>query len=435
MARASITRRLAIGLSIGTAILWLCAAAIALSVLTDEVGEAFDDTLQQSAFRLLPLALHDLREPEERNERRIPVAEGQPDANFIYYVHGPDGRPVLVSDDMPAELVPDVAPDGFFDVEGRRAYSLSDHRSGFGIVLIETDGRRNEVFRESAGALLWPLAGLVPLIAVGIWAAVRLAMRPVEKLRREIAERGERNLSGISSHGHPAELAPIADEVARLLDRLRTALDAERAFAAMSAHELRTPIAGALAQTQQLARELEEHPEAKRLKTVEQALKKLSELSENLLRLSRLQAGFAKSEEVHDVLPVLRLLLRDAPEAELIVGEDADTHIAIDLDAFGVVMSNLLRNAKVHGAEGDKTRIVCGPGRIIHVSNAGPVVTPELLGQLGAKFVRGDTKANGTGLGLALVKTVMDETGGRLELLSPRSGHEDGFEVRLIWPD
>lgn len=434
----SITFRLALLLGLSTLLLWLGAAAIAALVLKHELTETFDDTLRQSALRLLPLAVHDLREKEDHEEReefRVPGFDGFETENFGYLIRDKRGRTRLVSGNMPPESAfPDPIPSGFFEVDGRRALSLRERKRGYSIVLVETGDHRKTVLMDAAGALLLPLAALLPLIGLGIWMTVRIAMRPVERLRREIAERGHTNLEGIDIEGHPKELAPIANEVASLLDRLRSALDAERAFSAMSAHELRTPIAGALAQVQQLSEELANLPQRARAQSVEAALKNLSALSENLLRLARLEAGFARADRETDLMPILKFLLRDAQDVSLSIHPDADLTIAINPDAFSIVISNLLENARRHGGDEALISVTAGPGKKLAVANTGKVVAAETLRKLGEKFVRGETQARGTGLGLALVKTIADQTGGTLTLASPRHGHADGFEVILSWP-
>src|SRR5690606_20027179 len=164
---------------------------------------------------------------------------------------------------------------------------------------------------DAISALGLPLLALLPLMAGGVWLAMRLALRPLEVLRRDIGKRDSRNLQPLLSDGHPAELAPIAEAVEALMSRLKSALDAERSFAARSAHELRTPIAGALAQTQQLAAELGNGPGATRLVEIEAALKRLATLSEKLLQMARIEAGFAKSDVETDLLPVLTMVVRD----------------------------------------------------------------------------------------------------------------------------
>ena len=135
--------------------------------------------------------------------------------------------------------------------------------------------------------LVWPLAVFLPVSLFGIWALVGYALRPVLDLQAEIEARGRGNLSPIAALALPAEIGPVADAVNRLIIRLRRALEAERSFTANSAHELRTPIAAALAQTQRLLTEVPDGPTHEHARTIETALRQLSRLSEKLLQLAK----------------------------------------------------------------------------------------------------------------------------------------------------
>lgn len=435
----SIALQLALWLSIGTSVFWLGAAAISTTVLQHELQEAFDETLSQSALRLLPLALHDLREPEERR-RSIPGLEDLDDAAFTYFVFDGNGDVVVRAEDAPDDVVVRPTMDGYLDIDGRRAYTISDRRSGLAIVVLEMSDHRQEALSDAASALFWPLTGLLPLIAIGIWLAVRLAMRPLQAFARDVALRDETNLSPLSADGQPAELAPIAREVAALLDRLKAAMESERSFAANSAHELRTPIAGALAQTQRLALDLGDHPARKRVQDVERSLRHLSNLSEKLLQLARLEAGFARSAELVDLHPVLDLVVHDFQTAQatkdrirLDVEKDADLQARITADAFAIALRNIVQNALTHGSQESKVVVKATAGPTITVQNLGPIVAPDVLGQLGNRFVRGQTSAGGTGLGLSIVKAIIDQTGGRVTFASPIPGGDGGFQVRLAF--
>ncbi|WP_051332802.1 sensor histidine kinase [Cucumibacter marinus] len=440
--RPSIAIRLAVGLALGTALLWVGAAAIAAYVLQGELNEAFDESLKQSAFRLLPLAVHDLREPEDREERdeyRVSRLEDD-EAFFTYAVRDRSGRIVVAAEDAPDGLSQLTAREGFADIEGKRAFTLTDRRSGYSIIMVERTNHRSEALRDSVITLTWPLAGLIPLILAGIWFAVRLAMRPVERLKTDIEKRDGRDLSPPSTDGHPAELAPIAEAVAGLLDRLRAALDAERAFAASSAHELRTPIAGALAQTQRLAVEIGDHPAKGRIEDIEKALRHLSDLSEKLLQLSRLEAGFARSDKPVDLRPALDIVIGDLgrlpdhpKRVALTVTPDARLTARMDADAFAIALRNLIENALKHGAAGSVVAVTADT-ETISVVNDGPVVPADQLAMLGEPFVRGETAASGTGLGLAIVRSIMEQSGGRLTLHSPAAGRTDGFEAVITLP-
>ena len=130
---------------------------------------------------------------------------------------------------------------------------------------------------ESGLSLFLPLAALVPISVVVIWFTVGRALAPIDELSREIGRRDGGNLDPLPAAALPTELAAIASSVDRLLDRLRHAIDAERAFASNSAHELRTPVAGALAQIQRLIAEVPDGPTRTRARQVEASLTDLAD--------------------------------------------------------------------------------------------------------------------------------------------------------------
>jgi two-component system, OmpR family, sensor kinase len=454
----SIALRLALGLTAGMALLWIGAAAISVGVMQHRLDEARDEGLRQSALRLLPLALHDLRErhgivgrflgaldhddgDDDEDDRMVADAGAVHDPVFTYLIRNPAGEIVLRDEDVPDEVLSLLPPEGFGDLNGRRTFGLVDPRSGYAIAIIETTDRRMTALRDNIVALGLPLLALLPLMAGGVWLALRLALRPLEALRQDIARRDSRNLEPVGSDGHPAELAPIAEAVGALLSRLKSALDAERAFAARSAHELRTPIAGALAQTQQLATELGNGPGAARLREIEAALKRLSKLSEKLLQLARVEAGFARSDTAINLLPALKMVERDISATSLWrdrvtleTGGQTSLTAAIDPDAFSIALRNRVENGLKHGAPDGPVRIVLGQGGTLRVINEGDVVPAADLARLGQPFVRGDTAADGSGLGLSIARTILEQAGGSLTLHSPATGTVSGFEAIIELP-
>lgn len=462
MKRRSIAVRLAVWLSIAMLVFWLGGAAISTVVLRNELEQAFDETLRQSAFRLLPLANRDVRnnargrdpvprlgrEDDNRGSGKRedrPLPRGNEIApqieSFTYVVFDRYGVVQLRAEDAPTLLPVLPAADGLLVVDGHRAFKSTDRRTGTGILVLETTNARDEALWAAVAGLLWPLAALLPLVALGIWQAVRVALQPVKRLSRDVAQRSGTNLTPLDDDDQPAELAPIAREIEALLGRLRAAMEAERTFAASSAHELRTPIAGALAQTQRLARELGDHVAAPRLREIEHALRGLSDLSEKLLQLSRLEAGFARSDEVVELAPVLDLVLRDFEAQSATRGRvqlewrpGAQLAQRINPDAFAIALRNLIQNALIHGAPQGTVLVEAGPGAVVTVRNHGPIVPPDMTARLTERFARGATRASGTGLGLAVVATIMQQVGGQLLLRSPAAGWPDGFEASLRFP-
>ncbi len=457
--RPSIALRLALGLTTGMALLWIGAAAISVSVMQHELNEAYDDSLEQSAQRLLPLAVHDLRErgdggrlivgaddeggdDDDRPDTGDDGLSAPPvphDSSFTYVVFDSLGD-IVLRDQQATDLdLPTGVSNGFADLNGQRTFGLTD-RTGFSILIRETSDRRLNGLMDAISALGLPLLALLPLMAGGVWLAMRLALRPLEALRRDIAKRDSKNLEPLLSEGHPAELAPIAEAVGALMSRLKSALDAERSFAARSAHELRTPIAGALAQTQQLAAELGNGPGATRLVEIETALKKLAKLSEKLLQLARVEAGFARSDRQANLLPVLNMVVHDFNASTLWhhrVHVDAAVGglvAAIDPDAFAIALRNLVENALKHGAAGQPVQVIVAAPGAVRITNQGSVVGAADLARLGQPFARGDTAAEGSGLGLSIARSILEQAGGSLSLQSPASGFMDGFEAMMILP-
>jgi len=438
----SITLRLILGLTFGTTLLWGGATAYSTYVSYGELNEAFDRSLVETARRLLPLAIDNV---QERNGEPLAqlndLATGRRDY-LSYQLRNPSGRIVLRAHDAPSLPFADAVQGGFRTVGKYRLVSETDPESGYTITVAETTQGRFEAITGSLLAMIWPLAALIPLTILLIIATVRTALKPVARLSEDIASRNGKNLSPLDISDQPSELRPIAQAVAVLVDRLRAALDAERDFAANSAHELRTPIAGALAQTQRLIIELGDAKDRRRAREVEATLKRLASLAERLLQLARVDAGVGLGDSEVDLVPALDLVVADAMKrlddpARLTYAKPAGATLVarMDLDAFAMAVRNLLDNAANHGAAEGPIEVIVEPPRTLRVRNGGPVVSPDVLDGLTQRFARGHTRHNGSGLGLAIVETIMVQTGGRLTLRSPVPGSDSAFEACLTLAD
>ncbi len=439
MVRSSISRRLILALSGGTVVMWLSATVIASLIMYQGLNEAFDSAQQEAAQRLLRLAVHDVHEREEEHDEPYEVSGAgvaEHDEYLTYQLRDMQGRILLRSHDAPTKPYPAALRTGFVQTETLRIYTEGTINDTMFIQVAEPLAHRHRAINRSALALLAPLALLLPLSAFGVSWIVRRGMRPVVELQQAISRRGGGNLSPIENEGLPEEIAPIADAVDRLLERIRTALDAERAFAVNSAHELRTPLASLLAQVQRLAASLVDKAAKKRVILIEADVKRLHRLTEKLLQLSRADAGVALVSETIDLLPALRLIVdelsRDGTSGNQILfneGGQHKLHARIDVDAFAIVMRNLIENALIHGNKNDPVRVYLEDHKTVHVVNAGPVVPKEKLGELMRRFTRGSSRSEGSGLGLAIADTIMRQAGGYIELQSPAANSEDGFEV------
>ena len=441
----SLKRRLGLGLAAGVTTLWLAGTLSAALILRHEIDEVFDSALQEVAQRILPLAYNEILNSDPRpsattDPQTLPAV--QPHREYItYIVRDGERRILLQSHDADPAAFPTSLQAGFQDASSSRFYTEVAIQGAIVVTAAESIDHRRQAVVEAVGMLLWPLL-LLPLGALGVAALVRYSLRPLAAFQAELEARGRGDLSPVDTGALPAELDPVAASVNRLIARLRRALDAERGFTASSAHELRTPVAAALAQTQRLVAEVPDGPARIRARAVEEALRQLSRLSEKLLQLAKAEGGGFLAEVPHDAVRVLGLVLDDfgrvpAAMARLDVSLPPQGTVLtrMDADALAILARNLIENALRHGAADGPAHVFLTADGLLTVTNGGPAIAPEELTRLRRPFERGATGATGSGLGLAIAGAIAEGAGERLELRSPVPGRPDGFEASIQLPE
>lgn len=432
----SIQTRLALAIGLGVTLIWIAAATVTATILRHEMDEVFDSALQETAQRLLPLAVLDIVERDEQDERSAQQLAmlRQHEEHFTYVVRDAQDRVLIKSHAAVESVFPPFDGIGFRSTPTHRLYSESALRDTVTITVAEPLAQRAKVAREMQLGLGLPLLLVIPLSLATILGAVRLSFRPVRRLRDELATRGAQDLSPVRGADLPSEIGPIARAVNQLLGRLEAAFEAERSFASNAAHELRTPVAGAIAQAQRLRTETTDPKARTRAADIEATLKRLIRLSEKLTQLARAEGGRLRTGRLADLRPILELVAADfdrsAGAGRLVLTLPVEpVRSDIDPDAFGILSRNLIENAVKYGDPDTPVEILLSTGGLLSVSNDGPVVSPETLKTLTARFERGTASGDGSGLGLAIAQTIVDRADGSLTLHSPRLGHETGFNA------
>jgi two-component system OmpR family sensor kinase len=224
-----------------------------------------------------------------------------------------------------------------------------------------------------------------------------------------------------------------------LLQRLGAAFEAERSFAANAAHELRTPLAGAIAQAQRLQSETRDPVAKARASEIEATLKRLTRLSERLMQLARAEGSRLLVDRPADLRPVARILTEEfsrvAGKGRISLALPEQPVMSnLDPDAFAIVFRNLVENALRHGAKDETVDVSLTEQGKLTVSNAGHVVPMEEMARLTNRFERAGKSAEGSGLGLSIVAAIAERIGAKLVLRSPRAGQISGMEVVLTLP-
>ena len=433
---ASLQKQLVYGLTLGIVFFWLLAALASGLVVKHRLDKAFDNAMQEAAQRILPLAVMDILNREEPGppQRVAPLNTLQ--TGFAYLVRDAQGTILLQSFSADPSVFSEQSMRGFATTATHRLYGASALRETLFLQIAEPLGYRRQAVLDATVALLVPLLLLIPASLIGIWMFVHFSLRSVRAYRQAIESRGAGNLSAIPLHGLAEEITPIADAVNRLIERLRRALETERRFTANSAHELRTPLAAALAQVQRLRHDAPAGPLQDRAIQIETSLRELSRLSEKLMQLAKAEGGGVLSETPQDLVVLLSHVVQDLQRAanvpiELTLPPTGSVLSLIDPDAFAILARNLIENALKHGAPDCAIEVDLSENARLGVVNAGTVVPAADLAQLTGHFVRGGSRAAGFGLGLAIVSTIAHGVGAELTFASPATGRADGFEATV----
>lgn len=438
----SLAGQLMLWITVTITLLWLVAVGFGAFVMHDEFGEIFDSALQETAERLVPLVVDDLKHRDDPNDsRRIEATRGPVEEEYLtYQVRDATGRVLLHSHTAAARPFGAPLKVGFWQGEKGRIYTAATMDETIFVQVQDSAAERREATREGSLALLLPVLLIVPLTVTAVWFVVRRVLAPVETLRAAIGEKDGGNLAAIEAAGLPQELKPILRSVNLLLARLRAVLAAEREFTANSAHELRTPIAGALAQTQLLLAGLTDAPARGRARQIEASLQKLARLTEKLLQLARAEAGIGVAQTTFDVADVIGVVVTDFQRASDDAGrirfqsELAGPALREGAaDAFAIVLRNLIENALLHGSADAPVDICLTERGTVRIRNAATPMGEAELAAVRERFARGRTPAAGSGLGLSIADRLLAQMRASLVLSSPIPGRVDGFQAEIVF--
>lgn len=438
--RGTLARRLALLISGGFAAIWLLAVLATALVLKSEQEEMLDLELRETARVLLPVLSRDyLGGAEDFDDLSLTDPQGDEDVEetLVWLLVDRSGEILtqsIVSDAIDRPEGP--VDDGYVKTETHVFYTTPLNAKGlavrFGDPLIE----RFEAYRDSFLAFLVPMLAILPLGYLLVGRIARAALRPLATLRDEIAARDHGRLDPIDAKGQPGEVQAITATLNGFMVRLARSLEGERAFATNTAHELRTPVAVALAQIKRLRAEVT-GTAVRRVERVEDALKRMGRLVARLLQLARADAGIGMSDSPTDIGQLLDLVLEEVrrdpardPRLSVML-PDEPVFSPIDPDAFAIVAGNLIDNAFQHAPEETTVEVSLSPDGALRIRNDGDVVVAETLAELTRRFRTNDGKSNGFGLGLHISDTIARQAGGTLTLRSPAGDRETGFEAEL----
>lgn len=326
----------------------------------------------------------------------------------------------------------------------REAYHFTEMRD---CVLVGCDIAADLARLRQVGWGLVGAGGLVLLLGLGGgWFFAGLALRSVRHIGATAQRISEERLSErIPTAGMDRELGQLADVLNATFARLDAAFARQRQFTADAAHELRTPLAVIISDTQTaLRRERGAAEYRDTIRSCEEAAQKMRRLSDSLLELARLDAGHEQGQRSEadlaaiaaDCIAQLRPLAR---ERDVRIEADLKTApLACHPDQIARVFLNLIGNALEYNRPGGQIRVTTGAqdGHVAAtVADTGDGIAPEDLPHVFDRFYRTSQArsraAEHAGLGLAICKAIVEAHGGQIGAASTPGA---GTTVTLVWP-
>jgi two-component system OmpR family sensor kinase len=443
-APTSLFRTLARPLFMAGGLVFVLGLLASFVVFRNEYDELLDLSLTSRAELLFPLLL--MAEDREQGAAadlaaRIGNAQPNPDERLVFRLLDDDGAVLSAFDAARDDLDwPPAVAEGLSTSGNYRFFTTAPDAQGRRLIAGEPLIERNEALRDSLAGIALGMGALVLIAFVIMRRAIARVQGSVVRLSSAIRDRGEANLSPIDPSTTFTEMSPAVETLNALMDRLRKAVETERNFATNAAHELRTPLAVSLAQTQRLLASTRDAEVARRGASIETGLRKLIHLVERLLQFSRAQSGLGVSEVRSEASAVIRLVLAEAkhrapaPDALVVHQPEGAFQSAMDPDALAIALGNLIDNAfKYHSGRTPVVLDARTPG-IVRIMNDCDALSPDDLREIENRFVRRSEAMHGFGIGLAIVRTICEQSGASLHIQSPIPAENRGFMATLCVP-
>ena len=260
---------------------------------------------------------------------------------------------------------------------------------------------------------------------------------------RQVREGAYSHRAEIAGHD---EIAQIGQEFNSLTDRLQTTENARRRFVSDASHELKTPLAAIRLLSDSILQTEHMDPATTRefVADIGAEAERLSRITEDLLRLTRLDSGVLEKPVEVEVLPVLEQVMRmmslvaKEKQVELTYTAEPGCTVLATPDELHQVIYNLTDNAVKYTGAGGAVQVALSRREenvILTVADNGTGIPEEDLPRIFERFYRVDKArsraAGGTGLGLSIVSDTVKRRGGTVEAANRPEGGS-AFTVR--WP-
>jgi signal transduction histidine kinase len=323
-----------------------------------------------------------------------------------------------------------------------KSTTLTDPQTGGSLRLLvgrDVDAfQTNRLIFVSLSWLMIAVLTLVALLGFLMAAAILRRIRTIQQTAMRVIETGDLS-SRIPTADATGDFRPFAETLNGMLARIQELVDGIRQVGDSIAHDLRTP----LTRLRQLIEMMRKGDRSVSIVEVEQEVEHIIATFNALLRISNIEfgkrsIGFAELDAcilLRDLHEYYSLLTQGNNQQFELILKDNLPGLRGDKDLLFQAFSNILENAIKFTQSGGLITLSAEPlphGVCVCIRDTGPGIADVDKSKVFQRFYRSDTSCQspGNGLGLTLVKAVMDLHKARIEL---RDHHPTGLEVRITF--
>lgn len=433
----SLRRRLLLALGGSLFVLWIVVAVWVLGNLHQHVRKTLDQRLAASARMVAGLVVQlprDVWQQEVGSKLSIPPRKG-----VACQIMSPRGQVLLRTHGGLTGIFRNTQS-GFQEraVNGKHWRIFTYTANGLEITVADQMKERKQLQRGIVIAAALPFAVALVGSLIIAWWGIRRGLRPLDRLRGELAMRDPETLMPIEIHDAPGELVPAIETLNHLLERTRETMRREQRFTSDAAHELRTPLTAIKTHLQVARRTGQRDPEQsnRALSRADIGVARLQHTLEQLLVLARIEGGenwpAGERATVTEIVRRVKDDLNHDPRLR-VEGETGKTRLTLPVELAVTALRNLLGNALQYSDSDRPVTLrveaipqailfeICDEGR----ASRAPAKLPSVQ-----RFSRGHD-SSGSGLGLSVVEAITARFGGSLDLSRRAAG---GLCVRLRLP-
>lgn len=303
-------------------------------------------------------------------------------------------------------------------------------------LVAETNDRRGVLQQDILTGMLTPQLIVLPLAALLAGLGLTQGLEPLSILQERIRARRANDLSPINEDLAPAEIAPLVAAMNELLAQLAATTETQRRFVSNAAHQLKTPLAGMRTQAELALREKDPEKMGESLEQLVKGAQRATRLVNQLLALTR-----AEHSSSPGLFVLERIELNAFAERQTQQCVDTAMQHGVDLGfepasdpvwiqghglMLGELLNNLIENALLYTPQGGwaTVRILADADTAaIEVEDSGQGIAPEHHDRIFDRFFRvWGNSADGSGLGLSIVKEIADQHKAHVILMEPTPG-------------